>query len=72
MALKVLSVIKRPGSNFGAPVETLRRIEAAAMPVGLARDETDRLEDQELSLVVDEGRRWVHYPILAGWRAAAV
>ena len=72
MALKVLSVIKRPGNIFGAPVETLRRIEAAAMPVGHARDETDRLENQELSLVVDEGRRWAHYPILAGWRAAAV
>lgn len=72
MALKLLTVIKRPRNIFGAPVETLRRIEAAAMPVGRARDETDRLEDRELSLVVDEGRRWVHFPILAGWRAAAV
>lgn len=72
MALKLLSVIKRPGNIFNAPVETMRRIEAAAMPVGRARDETDRLDDKELSLVVEEGRRWAHVPILAGWRAAAV
>jgi hypothetical protein len=72
MALKLLSVIKRPGDIFNAPVETLRRIEAAAMPVGRPRDGTDRLDDRELSLVVDEGRRWAQFPILAGWRAAAV
>ncbi|MCZ0964346.1 helix-turn-helix domain-containing protein [Paracoccus benzoatiresistens] len=72
MALRMLSVLKRPGNIFNAPVETMRRIEAAASPVGQARDETDRLDDRELALVVDEGRRWAHFPILAGWRAAAV
>ena len=71
MALKVLTVIRRPGDPFGAPVAALRRIEAAAAPIGQTRDEGDRLEDAELPLVVEAGRAWSHVPILAGWRAAA-
>ena len=71
MALKVLSVIRRPGDPFGAPVAALRRIEAAATPIGQTRDGGDRLEDAELPLVVEAGRAWSHVPILAGWRAAA-
>ena len=71
MALKVLTVIRRPGDPFGAPVAALRRIEAAAAPIGQTRDEGDRLEDVELPLVVETGRAWSHVPILAGWRAAA-
>ena len=71
MALKVLTVIRRPGHPFGAPVASLRRIEAAAAPIGQTRDEGDRLEDAELPLVVEAGRAWSHVPILAGWRAAA-
>ncbi|QXI65623.1 hypothetical protein CP157_03413 (plasmid) [Paracoccus marcusii] len=70
MALKVLTVIRRPGDPFGAPVAALRRIEAAATPIGQTRDESDRLEDAELLLVVEAGRAWSHVPILAGWRAA--
>ncbi|WP_081994681.1 helix-turn-helix domain-containing protein [Paracoccus sp. PAMC 22219] len=71
MGLKVLTVIRRPGSPFGAPIAALRRIEAAAAPIGQTRDEGDRLEDAELSLVVEAGRTWSHVPILAAWRAAA-
>ena len=71
MALKVLTVIRRPGDPFGAPVAALRRIEAAAAPIGQTRDEGDRLEDAELPLVVEASRTWSHVPILAGWRAAA-
>lgn len=71
MALKLLTVIRRPGDPFGAPVAALRRIEAAATPIGQTRDEGDRLEDAELPLVVEAGRTWSHVPILAGWRAAA-
>ena len=71
MALKLLTVIRRPGDPFGAPVATLRRIEVAAAPIGQTRDEGDRLEDAELPLVVEAGRTWSHVPILAGWRAAA-
>ena len=71
MALKVLSVIRRPGDPFGAPVAVLRRIEAAAAPIGQTRDEGDRLEDAELPLVMEAGRTWSHAPIMAGWRAAA-
>lgn len=71
MALRILSVTRRPGDPFGAPIETLRRIEAAATPFGQPRDETDILEDAELLRVVEAGRTWVHVPILAGWRAAA-
>ncbi|WP_146612699.1 hypothetical protein, partial [Paracoccus sediminilitoris] len=71
MALKVLSLIRRPGDPFSAPVAALRRIEAAAAPIGQTRDEGDRLEDAELPLVVDAGRAWSHVPILAGWCAAA-
>lgn len=71
MALKVLTVIRRPGDPFGAPVAALRRIEAAAAPIGQTRDEGDRLEDAELPLVVEAGHTWSHVPILAGWRAAA-
>ena len=71
MALKVLTVIRRSGDPFGAPVAALRRIEAAAAPIGQTRDEGDRLEDAELPLVVEAGRAWSHVPILAGWRAAA-
>ncbi|WP_373946811.1 helix-turn-helix domain-containing protein [Paracoccus marcusii] len=71
MALKVLTVIRRPGDPFGEPVAALRRIEAAATPIGQTRDEGDRLEDAELPLVVEAGRAWSHVPILAGWRAAA-
>lgn len=71
MALKLLTVIRRPGDPFGAPVAALRRIEVAAAPIGQTRDEGDRLEDAELPLVVEAGRTWSHVPILAGWRAAA-
>ena len=71
MALRVLTVIRRPGYPFGAPVAALRRIEAAAAPIGQTRDDGDRLEDAELPLVVEAGRAWSHVPILAGWRAAA-
>ncbi|MCO6363115.1 helix-turn-helix domain-containing protein [Paracoccus sp. 08] len=71
MALKVLTVIRRPGDPFGAPVAALRRIEVAAAPIGQTRDEGDRLEDAELPLVVEAARAWSHVPILAGWRAAA-
>ncbi|MDO5371723.1 helix-turn-helix domain-containing protein [Paracoccus sp. (in: a-proteobacteria)] len=68
MALKILSVARRPGDPFAAPVGTLRRIEAAAAPLGRA---ADRLEDAELALVAEAGRPWAQVPILAGWRAAA-
>lgn len=71
MALRILAVAKRPGSPFSTPVETIRRIEAAATPFGQPIDETDMLEDSELPRVVEAGRAWVHVPILAGWRAAA-
>ena len=71
MALKVLSIIRRPGDPFSAPVAALRRIEAAAAPIGQTRDESDRLEDAELPLVMEAGRAWSYVPILAGWRAAA-
>ncbi|MEQ5796255.1 hypothetical protein LZ686_16585 [Paracoccus sp. NFXS7] len=71
MALKLLTVIRRPGDPFGAPIAALRRIEAAAAPIDQTRDEGDRLEDAELPLVVEAGRTWSHVPILAGWRAAA-
>lgn len=71
MALRILSVAKRPGDPFGTPVETIRRIEAAATPLGQQRDETDRLEDAELHRVVEAGKTWAQVPILAGWRAAA-
>ena len=71
MALQVLSIIRRPGNPFDAPVTTLRRIEAAASSIGQIRDEGDRLEDSELALVMEAGRSWTHVPILAGWCAAA-
>ncbi len=71
MALRLLSVMKRPGDIFGSPVETIRRIEAAASPIGQERDKSDRLEDSELALVVSEGKAWTDAPILAGLRAAA-
>ena len=71
MALKVLTVIRRPGDPFNAPVAALRRIQAAGAPIGQTRDEGDRLGDAELPLVVEAGRTWSHVPILAGWRAAA-
>lgn len=71
MALRILAVAKRPSDPFGTPIETIRRIEAAAMPVGQSIDETDMLEDSELPRVVEAGRSWAHVPILAGWRAAA-
>lgn len=71
MALRILAVAKRPGDPFGTPIETIRRIEAAAMPFGQPIDETDTLKDSELPRVVEAGRAWAHVPILAGWRAAA-
>ena len=71
MALKVLSIIRRPADPFNTPVAALRRIEAAAAPIGQTRDEGDRLDDAELPLVMEAGRSWSHVPILAGWRAAA-
>lgn len=71
MALRLLAVIRRPGDPFGAPVEALRRIEAAAAPIGQVRDPGDRLEDAELPLIMEAARPWLHVPILAGWRAAA-
>ncbi|MBB1492311.1 MULTISPECIES: hypothetical protein [unclassified Paracoccus (in: a-proteobacteria)] len=71
MALKILSVARRPGDPFAAPAETLRRIEAAAAPVGRAGEAANRLEDAELALVAEAGRAWGQVPILAGWRAAA-
>ena len=71
MALRILAVAKRPGDPFGTPIETIRRIEAAATPFGQPIDETDMLEDSELPRVVEAGRSWAHVPILAGWRAAA-
>lgn len=71
MALRILSVAKRPGDPFSTPVEAIRRIEAAATPVGQPIDETDMLEDSELPRVVEAGRAWAHVPILAGWRATA-
>ena len=42
MGLKLLAVICRPGDPFGAPVAALRRIEAAAAPIGQTRDEGAR------------------------------
>ncbi|WP_377699978.1 helix-turn-helix domain-containing protein [Paracoccus niistensis] len=71
MALRILAVAKRPGDPFNMPIETIRRIEAAATPFGQPIDETDMLEDSELPRVVEAGRSWAHVPILAGWRAAA-
>lgn len=71
MALKVLTVIRRPGDPFSAPIAALRRIEAAAAPIGQTGDEGDRFEDAELPQVVEAVRAWSHVPILAGWRAAA-
>lgn len=71
MALRILSVAKRPGDPFNMPIETIRRIEAAAMPFGQPIDETDVLEDFELTRVIEAGRAWAPVPILAGWRAAA-
>lgn len=71
MALKVLSIIRRPEDPFNTPVAALRRIEAAAAPIGQTRDKGDRLDDAELPLVMEAGRTWSHVPILAGWRAAA-
>lgn len=71
MALRLLSVMKRPGDIFGSPVENIRRIEAAASPIGQERDKSDRLEDRELALVAREGEAWADAPILAGLRAAA-
>lgn len=71
MALRLLSVMKRPGDIFRFPVETIRRIEAAASPIGYARDGSDRLEDRELAMVAREGEAWAEVPILAGLRAAA-
>lgn len=71
MALRILSVAKRPGDPFNMPLETIRRIEAAATPFGQPIDETDMLEDSELPQVVEAGRAWAYVPILAGWRAAA-
>ena len=71
MALKVLSIIRRPEDPFNTPVAALRRIEAAAAPIGQTRDEGDRLDDAELPLVMEAGRTWSHVPILAGWCAAA-
>lgn len=71
MALRLLSVMKRPGDIFGSPVETIRRIEAAASPIGQERDKSDRLEDRELTLVAREGEAWADAPVLAGLRAAA-
>lgn len=72
MALRLLSVMKRPGDIFRLPVETIRRIETAASPIGHARDPSDRLEDAELMMVAREGEAWAEVPILAGLRAAAV
>lgn len=72
MALRLLSVMKRPGDIFRLPVETIRRIETAASPIGHARDPSDRLEDAELMMVAREGEAWADVPILAGLRAAAV
>lgn len=71
MALRILAVAKRPGDPFSTPIETIRRIEAAATPFGQPIGETDVLEDSELPRVVEAGRAWVHVPILAAWRAAA-
>ena len=71
MALRLLSVLKRPGDILASPVESIRRIEAAAAPVGQDRDDTDRLSDGELELVAREGETWADAPILAGLRAAA-
>lgn len=71
MALRLLSVMKRPGNIFGSPVDTIRRIEAAAAPIGQERDSSNRLEDEELALVVRDGEAWAEVPILAGLRAAA-
>lgn len=71
MALRLLSVMKRPGDIFGSPIDTIRRIEAAASPIGQERDKSDRLEDRELALVAREGEVWADAPILAGLRAAA-
>jgi hypothetical protein len=71
MALRLLSVMKRPGDIFGSPIDTIRRIEAAASPIGQERDTSDRLEDRELALVAREGEAWADAPILAGLRAAA-
>ncbi len=71
MALRLLSVMKRPGDIFGSPVETIRRIEAAASPIGQERDRSDGLEDSELALVAREGEVLADAPILAGLRAAA-
>ncbi|WP_347140554.1 hypothetical protein [Paracoccus sp. SSK6] len=71
MALRLLSIMKRPGDIFGSPVETIRRIEAGASPIGQERDKSDRLEDSELALVVREGEAWGDVPILAGLRASA-
>lgn len=71
MARRVLAVAKRPGDILRAPVETIKRIEAAAAPVGSPRNSEDILEDAELELVVGASEGWLDMPILAGWRAAA-
>lgn len=71
MGRRMLAVAKRPGDILRAPVETIRRIEAAAAPVGSPRSGEDILEDAELELVVAASEDWLDMPILAGWRSAA-
>lgn len=68
---QLLAVMVRPPRLRTDPVAALRRIEAAAAPLGQPADPADRLEDDEIRAIVAGALSLAESPILAGLRAAA-
>ncbi|MCW3784449.1 helix-turn-helix domain-containing protein [Defluviimonas salinarum] len=71
LAAAILRVLRLPGDFLGDPVGCLRRIEAAAAPVGASRDMPDILDDAEVLQIAAEAQGLAEMPVAAAIRAAA-
>lgn len=72
MATQIRGLLSRPPDLFADPVATIRRIEAAARPIGEVVDTTDQLEDEETLDLVERIKPWMATPLLASMRGAAI
>ena len=67
----VLRILRQPGDVLNHPAEGLRRIEAAAAPIGVSRDAPDILTDEERTDIIAGAKRHAGLPIAGAMRAAA-
>jgi len=71
LANRLMRIMKRPGDIQADPVRSMRRIESAAAPIGIAAEHDQRPDDTEIMAMRDSAERFRHSPILSGLVASA-